>query len=297
MRKLIALAVLALALAVLTGCSAGDGQEEQGAGAGGQVGAPTVLRGAESEAGESLDASAASIGGEVAPLPSLGPRVIQTAALRISVPRRRFEETVDRARTTAVGLGGFVISSTASQGRDRRLVRGTLVIRVPERTYAQAMKALSGLGRVEAREESGQDVSQEFVDLHARRRHLEAVETQLLRLLDRARTVAAALAVQSKLNEIQLELEQVRGRLLYLEDQVAFATISLELHERLAPVPAKGDGWSIVEAWETAGHSFLTVIGWIFVGLATAAPVLVLLLLALLARRLVLRRRIGPVGA
>jgi hypothetical protein len=297
MRKLIALAVLALALAALAGCSAGDGQEEQGAGAGGQVGAATVLRGAEGGADEALEASAASVGTDIAPLPRLGPRVIQTAALRISVPRRRFEETVDRARTTAAGLGGFVITSTASQGRERRLVRGTLVIRVPERTYAQAIKALSGLGRVEAREESGHEVSQEFVDLQARRRHLEAVETQLLRLLDRANTVAAALAVQSKLNEIQLELEQVRGRLLYLEDQVAFATISLEVHERLVPVGAKGDGWSIVEAWETAGHGFLTVIGWIFVGLATAAPVLVLLLLALLGRRLVLRRRVGPVGA
>jgi hypothetical protein len=69
------------------------------------------------------------------------------------------------------------------------------------------------------------------------------------------------------------------------------------VHERLVPVGAKDDGWSIVQAWETAGHGFLTVIGWIFVGLATAAPVLVLLLLALLGRRFVLRRRVGPVGA
>jgi hypothetical protein len=176
-------------------------------------------------------------------------------------------------------------------------VSGTLVARIPERSYAVAMRRLTGIGRVEAREESGQDVSQEFVDLEARARHLEAVERQLLQLLERAKTVGAALAIQTRLNEVQLDLEQTRGRLRFLDDQVSFSTISLDIHERL-PAAGGGDnggGWGIVEAWETAGHGFVAVVGWIFVALATAAPVIVLLALAALLGRVALRRRIGPV--
>jgi len=162
---------------------------------------------------------------------------------------------------------------------------------VPERSYAQAIARFSDLGRVEGREETGQDVSQELVDLEARARHLGAVERQLLALLEKAETVPAALAVQSQLNQVQLELEQARGRLVYLEDQVAYATISLDVRERQAAVAGDDGGpWSIVDAWKSAAHGFLTVVGWILVAAATIAPVALLLLLGLLGGRLVLRR-------
>src|SRR5918995_1612554 len=286
------IALIALALAFVVGACSG-GAKEEGAEATGADEAPVVgEEGGSTSKGvaASQDQAGTPVPGSV---PAIGPRVIQTASLNVSVPRGRFEETVDEARSIAVRLGGFVVSSTASQGRERRLVSGSLVVRLPARSYADAMRSLAGLRRVEARDESGQDVSQEFVDLEARARHLRAVETQLLELLDRANTVAAALAVQSQLNQVQLELEQARGRLQYLEDQVSFATISLAVHERL-PVAAKGDngGWGIVEAWRTAGHGFVTVIGWMLIAAATAAPALVLLVLALLIGRRVVRRRV-----
>ena len=290
MRKLLiwtAAATLALTAAA---CSGGD---DEGAGAGGG-GEATVQEAVDSEVGGGgTTARRAASGSALEPsgsLPSLGPKIVQTASLRLSVPRNRFEETVEEARTLATGLGGFVVSSSAVQGTQRRLESGTLVLRIPERSYAQAMETLSALGRVERQQESGQDVSQEFVDLEARSRHLEAVERQLLELLDRADTVPAALAVQSRLQEIQLELEQVRGRLRYLDDQVTFATISLQLHERVAPAgPKEDDGSSIVDAWSSAAHGFLTVVGWIFVGAATVAPLVLLIVVGFVAARLARR--------
>jgi hypothetical protein len=292
MWKRLALMVLAIAVALAAGACSG-GENEEGANVGGGVTAPEV---------EDGSARAPALGGgegeapEPAPVastvPAVGPRVIQTASLTVSVARGTFDETVDEARSVAARFGGFVVSSTASQGFENRLVRGTLVVRVPARSYADAVRSIAGLGRVEARDESGQDVSQEFVDLEARVRHLRAVETQLLELLERADTVAAALAVQSQLNQVQLELEQARGRLQYLDDQVSYATISLALHERL-PVAAPEDKgrWGIVDAWRTAAHNAVAVVGWMFVALATAAPALILLALAYLVGRRYVRRR------
>jgi hypothetical protein len=295
MWKRFALIALTIALALaVAGCS-GGGEDEEGASVGEISSAPEPGAPA-GEGGLAKDAAGGEEGAAPAPrsVPAIGPRVIQTASLSISVARGRFDETVDEARSVAARLGGFVVSSTASQGRERRLVRGSVVIRVPARSYADAMRSLAGLGRIEARDESGQDVSQEFVDLEARVRHLRAVETQLLELLDRANSVASALAVQSQLNQVQLELEQARGRLQYLEDQVSFATISVAVHERL-PVVAKADNgrWGIVDAWRTAAYAFVAVIGWMLVAVATAAPVLVLLALAFLIGRRVVRRRVA----
>lgn len=288
MRKvLLVLLVAALALTAAA-CSSGDDDA-------GDAGGQAVM-----EEEVAADAAAAESGGgeeavavaQESAVPSVGPRVIQTASLTLSVPKNEFEEVVDRARRLAISSGGFVVESSASQsGGEGRLVSGSLVVRIPERSYARVMEQLSGLGRVEGREETGQDVSQEFVDLEARERHLEAVESQLLNLLDETNTVAEALTVQSQLNQVQLDLEQARGRLQYLEDQVAFATISLDVRERQVAAAADDGGpWSIVDAWGTAARGFVTVVGWILVAAATIAPVVILLLLAFLGARVAIRR-------
>lgn len=294
-RILILTAVAALAL-VPAACSSGDDEGAAGGGSGdlgvavgGAVATEEAGGGQTVRGSGGADLAVSSSGG----LPSLGPRIVQTASLSVSVPRNRFEEAIQEARSLAAGLGGFVVSSSATQGAERRLVSGTLVLRIPERSYAQAMKALAGLGRVEQREEAGQDVSQEFVDLEARGRHLEAVERQLLQLLNQADGVPAALAVQSRLDDVQLQLEQVRGRLRYLDDQVSYSTISLQLHERQVAAKPKDDNRGIVDAWRSAAHGFVTVVGWIFVAAATAAPIVLLLVLVFVMGRLA--RRTIPV--
>jgi hypothetical protein len=176
MRKLAAIILLTLALGVIAGCSSDD--EESGAG-GVTSSEPAAL-----ERSNDFEAAASGGGGSAAgeeltapgDVPQVGPQVVQTASVRLSVRGGRFGEVVDEARSIAGGFGGFVVSSTASQGTEQRLVRGTLVLRIPARSYAEAMKSLAALGRLESQNESGQDVSQEYVDLRARARQLQAVE-------------------------------------------------------------------------------------------------------------------------
>jgi Domain of unknown function (DUF4349) len=289
MRKLATIGLLALALAAVVGCSSnGDESAAGGTGGGEELGKDF----AASAGGASEDAARQPrlIDSSV---PQVGPQVVKTAALRLSVKRGEFDATIDEAGAITAGLGGFVVSSSASQGSEQRLVRGTIVVRVPARSYDEAIEALRALGKVESRTESGQDVSQEYVDLGARIRQLQAVESQLLELLDRADTVQAALSVQRQLSQIQLDLERARGRLQYLDDRIAFATISLEIHEAIVPAPKQDDGgFGVVEAWTKAANGFLAVVGWTFVVLATVAPIFLMLALALLIVRFAFGKRL-----
>jgi hypothetical protein len=293
MRKLVFIVLVVLAAVAAAGCSSGgeDGGGVAGATVGDEAGgaARSAVAGEVTGADEDLSSPQRNVSG----VPEIGPQIVQTSSVRLAVRRGRFDETVDEARSIAAGLGGFVVSSSASQGSAERLVRGTLVLRIPAKSYADAMKSLAGLGRVEGRQENGQDVSQEYVDLRARIRQLQAVESQLLQLLDRTDTVGEALAVQQQLSQVQLDLEQARGRLQYLGDQVAFSTISLELHERVLPVPKSGGGrFGIVDAWSKAAAGFLAVLGWTFVVLATAAPLVLLLAVALFLARVAFHKRL-----
>jgi Domain of unknown function (DUF4349) len=290
--NLLALAAAVIAVVVVpAGCSSGDDDGAEGGGAQ----APTVEEragGGEHGASEGAPDGAGLV---TSRLGSLGPRIVQTAGLTLSVPTDGLEDAVARARTVAVGLGGFVVSSSVRDVRRKAPTKGSLVVRIPMRNYARAIASFVEIGRVQAREESGEDVSQEFVDLEARTRHLGAVERQLLELLQRARTVSAALAVQSQLNATQLELEQVRGRLRFLDDQTAFATISLSIRERVV-APGSQDGWGIIEAWRDGARAFTNVAGKIFVVAAGAAPLLILLVLGAVALRPVRRRFPPPWG-
>ena len=282
---LVSLALLALVLAACSGANDADN-------GGGET--PAATEAALGDERVASEPGGAAAGPVVTGLPGVEPRIVKTATLRLSVRKGGFEAAVDEARASATALGGFVVSSSASQAGRGRLVRGSLVVRVPARDYERAVRELRRVGRVDALTDDAQDVSSELVDLEARRRHLEAVERQLLSFLDRARTVSAALAVQSQLNETQLELERVLGRLRFLEEQTAYATISLTIAERgLAPAPTDGD-WGVVDAWRDGAQAFVTVAGKVFVFAAGAAPLVLLFALAWLAARLIRRRVAFP---
>ena len=287
MKKLALLVPLVLALAVAA-CNSGS-ESTAGSTAGGRdVAEGSVEASAGGAGSKAYDGSA-----QVSAVPQVGPQIVKTASLGLGIAHGSFDDKVGQAHAVADSFGGFVVQSFASQGSGNRIAEGSLVLRIPAESYDAALSRLRGLGKVESLEESGQDVSKEFVDLNARIRQLRAVEAQLLELLQQANDVPAALAVQSQLSQVQLDLEQARGRLQYLDNRVAFATISMSMHE-LVVVPPKGDGFSIVDAWATAGAAFLTVVGWIFIGIAVVAPVLVLLGLGFLVGR-ELRKRLAHV--
>ena len=282
MKNLALLVPLVLALAV-SACNSGSDSTAGSTGGGGasEGSAEASLGDAGSQASDSPVSSSA--------VPQVGPQIVKTASLRLGIAHGSFEDKVGDAHAVADSYAGFVVSSTASQGSGKRIAEGSLVLRIPAESYDSALTRLRGLGKVESLEESGQDVSKEFVDLNARIRQLRAVEAQLLEVLQRADDVPAALAVQNQLSQVQLDLEQARGRLQYLDNRVAFATISMSMHE-LGVVAPKDSGFKIVDAWATAGTAFLTVVGWLFIGIAVAAPVLILLGLGFLVGREVRRR-------
>ena len=280
MKKLALLVPLVLALA-LSACNSGSESSGGSTGGGGASEGSVEGSPAGSRASDNQVSSSA--------VPQVGPQVVKTASLRLGLANGSFEDKVGEAHAVADSFGGFVVESFASQGSGKRIAEGSLVFRVPAESYDSALSRLRELGRVESLEESGQDVSKEFVDLNARIRQLRAVEAQLLELLQRADDVPAALAVQNQLSQVQLDLEQARGRLQYLDNRVAFATISMSMHELSVVAPQDG-GFKIVNAWATAGSAFLTVVGWLFIGIAVAAPVLILLGLGILVGREVRRR-------
>jgi hypothetical protein len=235
----------AVVAAVLAGCS----QEQERLPTAGSE-APEA---AEAEGGAGVGGGGGTTGQvETSALPQVGPSIIKTASLDVEVARDGFGEALDAATGVAARHGGFVVSTTTA-GEDAR--RGSLMIRVPAERFEQALVDLRALGRVEAERTEGRDVSQEFVDLEARLRNLEAQETVLLRLFDEAASVADTIRIQQELSGVQLQTEEIEGRLRFLRDQSSLATISLSLGEEGATAPGV-----LRRAWQEAVDGFVVVL-------------------------------------
>ena len=115
---------------------------------------------------------------------------------------------------------------------------------------------LRGLGeKVTTDSVSGQDVTEEYVDLESRERNLRATEESLLRLYDRAENVEEALSIQRELTTVRGEIELVQGRIKYLDQRSAYSQITLNIQPVTSPPPPKPtwDPGEVVErAWDAS---------------------------------------------
>ncbi|MEK7281715.1 MAG: DUF4349 domain-containing protein [Chloroflexota bacterium] len=220
-------------------------------------------------------------------------RIIRTANLSLAVDK--VSETVEAVTKMAGELGGFVVSSSR-QGEE---VGGTasITIRVESGKFDQALSRLRGLAvRVESENTSGQDVTEEFVDLQAQLRNLEATEAQFVKLLDRAQTVEDVLKVQQALSEVRGRIESLKGRIQFLERSSDLALISVSLRPATSPEPILREGWSATETIKDALRS-LSSFGQSFAGfslwLGVWTPVWLPLLLILFFLGSWLRRKMG----
>jgi hypothetical protein len=282
--------ILLAMLVALAGCAGGAEEsaidEAQGAPAddGGAAAADTRAV-ADSAAGEEgRDAGAADVntaGGEQdaaapAALVDVGQRIVRDGTLRMRVDADGFDGTFDQLVGLAERFGGTVLASEATTADDGS-TSGTVTLRVPSADFDALLVAVGRIGEIEQRSVTSDDVSGEFVDLEARLRHNRAQERFYLSLLDRADDVEDAIAVQQRVDGIQQTIEQIEGRLRFLEDRTDFSRLTVEVVEAGgAYQPGGAPAPSFARYWATARAALVTVLGGALVVATVALPFVLL---------------------
>ncbi|HIE17358.1 MAG TPA: DUF4349 domain-containing protein [Dehalococcoidia bacterium] len=155
----------------------------------------------------------------------------------------------------ATELGGYVVSSHKRGNED--VPHGRISIRVPADRFGEVLDRLRKLA-VSVPDEStkSQDVTEEYTDLKAQLRNLEATEAQYLELLKKAETVEDTLKVYQALSGVRGEIERVKGRIQYLERTSDMALIEINL-QRTKPLGQTG--WSALKTLESAVRGLATL--------------------------------------
>lgn len=252
--------------------------------------APAAAPGGAPGDTETVDQNAATGGEGQAQQPAR--MIIRNADLTLVVqdtPAR-----LNELNTLATEFGGYVANTSTSQAGEGAL-QAQVVLRIDAAKLDAALERIRKMA-VEVRTESirGDDVTAEFVDLDAQLKNLEAAEAQLKEIMAKAEKTEDVMAVFEQLTTIRGQIEQIKGRMKYLSQSAALATVTLTLIPDVVARPVQVAGWrpegvakQAVEALISALQGLATLAIWFVIVLL---PILILIAIPIVILIAILRR-------
>ncbi|WP_280769146.1 DUF4349 domain-containing protein [Salipaludibacillus daqingensis] len=170
----------------------------------------------------------------------------------ISIEVNDFNDAQHHIQDEVEKINGFVVESTVYQRGEDEELGGNLTVRVPKEYFQSFLNDLETTSsKVLEKSTTGNDVTEEYVDLESSLRSKETVEERLLTFLEEAESTEDLLSISNDLSDVQEDIERIKGRIAYLENHVAFSTITIDIQERKVNVSSLQDR----EALNTFQHA------------------------------------------
>jgi len=290
-----AVVVLVVGIAVVLGGGGYDGRVEDARGGAARVpAAPGIADGTDAATAESRDSAGqqalavpAPGGSAGVPVGGVDRSLVRSATVTVEVgdPAAAGRQV----RSAVTSAGGFVAQEQSGTAGS------WLVLRVPADRLDRLLAGVGALGAVLETSSQVIDATEEVVDLDARVASQQASVTRIRALLAQATSIGDVVAIESELASREAELDSLVNRRAALADQVALATVTVDLR----PAPGPGDepdvagflgglgaGWDGLRA---VGAVLAATVGF----LVPFLPVLAVLFGAGWLVRRVIRRRSG----
>ncbi len=197
------------------------------------------------------------------------PKEIQPNILNVSKPKKiiysaniRFRvqdlnQSESNLKNMVQKLGGYITHS--SENRAGGNLNTEMIIRIP---VAKFDEFINGSEKesifTDAKNIGTEDVTEEFFDNELRLKSKKEAFEKYLSLLKQAKNVTEVMAVEEQLRQIREEIESKEGRQKYLNNQVAFSTVTLDMYQ-IIPSENAPDLPISTKIWEkfTAGNRSL----------------------------------------
>ena len=186
--------------------------------------------------------------------------IIRNADLSIVVEDT--EQSMDSIETLVKDSEGWVVNSSVWEYNGVK--RGNLNVRIPVMALDGFIDAVEALANeVTSKNVSGQDVTEEYIDLQARLINLEATRDRVRNFLDESRNVEEALQVNTELSHLEGEIEQLTGRKKYLEESAQFSAVSIEVTPDELHQPIQVGRWEPQGTARNAIKALISALQWL----------------------------------
>jgi len=209
-------------------------------------GAPSNENAALPTAPALLDASKGVIAGTAPIDTSAQDRlVIMNADLTIVIPDPQAK--LQAISQMAASMGGFVVSMNMDQTtlqNGQTAPEGSISIRIPSGKLDDALKQIKA-DAIDVRNENqtGQDVTQQYVDLQSQLDALQAAETQLTAIMQNATKTQDVLDVFNQLESYRQQINVIKGQMQYYQQASTYSLINVTLIAEQTVQPIEIGGW------------------------------------------------------
>jgi hypothetical protein len=166
-------------------------------------------------------------------------KIIKSGNLNLKVESA--DTAAEKISQIAKNNKGEVFSSNFYQSKNN-VKNGTVTVKVPMANFEAAFAEMKKVAALVIRESTaGQDVTEQYVDLTAQLKNRQAEEQSFVKILNQAQKIDDVLAVTRELARVRGNIEQLQGRIKYLESQTDMSTIVIDLTE--------DENITVVDSW------------------------------------------------
>lgn len=219
-------------------------------------------------------------------------KIIRTASL--SLATREFDVSCAKLRELCAEKGGWISYSSESVGYNG-LRNAWYTLRIPSEQLDAFLAATGGVGRVTDRSESANDVTESYYDTASRLATKQALLERLLTMTTDAADLSDLLSLESKIADVQYDIDRLQGSLNHTDSQVNYATVDVSVREEAdadaMQVKEKTLGERLVSALSVGWEAFGEFLGDMIVFLAAALPFIAVVAVIAIAAKLWRRKR------
>ena len=169
-----------------------------------------------------------------------GQKIVYTGNL--SIQTLEYDKSAASIRKKIREAGGFSESESESD-RDYNWYRYStgssstrslsITARIPSEKFESFMDSLSGDGKIMNRSMNAENISQVYANKETYKKALEKEQERLLAMMDKAETIEDMIAVESRLSDVERQLNAYKTDLSAMDKDVQYSTIYIN-------IPGKG---------------------------------------------------------
>lgn len=152
----------------------------------------------------------------------------------LSIQTTEFEEAVADLEALVIEMGGYFQNASLRGGSYRNANAnrtGDYTIRIPAEQYDSFMGQTGNLGYVTSRNETTENIGEQYYDTEARLKTQKTKQERLLSLLEKAENMEDIISLETALSDVEYEIERLSSTLNRYDSLVGFSTIYLTLNE------------------------------------------------------------------
>ncbi len=178
--------------------------------------------------------------------------VIKNASLEIVVEAP--DQALQSISSMAEQMSGFVVTSSLYKVRNSdgiEIPQAKITVRVPAQRLNEALDKIHALVKntetdISNENVTGQDVTEDYVDLNSRLVNLQSTEKQLQQIMQTTAKTEDALAVFRELTNVRQEIEVTQGKIKFYERSASLSAIDVSILAREIIAPVQVAGWQPV---------------------------------------------------